>query len=132
MTDFNLRYESYLSTFENYLSEYAAKLSTNPEVLGESMKYSLQNGGKRIRPVLLLACAEILSVPFDDALPFEKSSDHTYHISNVALLHFLNTHHSISTKSIFFLYRLVGLMVAFLAPLVFKLGSLASFINEEF
>lgn len=39
----------------------------------------------------------------DDALPFEKISDHTYHISNVALLHFLNTHHSISTKSIFFL-----------------------------
>ena len=70
MTDFDLRYESYLSTFENYLSEYANKLRTNPEVLGESMKYSLQNGGKRIRPVLALACADLLSVPKEDILPF--------------------------------------------------------------
>ncbi len=80
MTDFNLRYESYLSTFENYLNEYASKLRTNPAVLGESMKYSLQNGGKRIRPVLALACAEVLSVPTEEILPFALALEmiHTY------------------------------------------------------
>ena len=80
MTDFDLRYESYLSTFENYLNEYANKLCTKPEILGESMKYSLQNGGKRIRPVLALACAEILSVPTEDVLPFALALEmiHTY------------------------------------------------------
>ena len=80
MTDFDLRYESYLSTFENYVSDYANKLRTNPEILGESMKYSLQNGGKRIRPVLALACAEILSVPVGDILPFALALEmiHTY------------------------------------------------------
>ena len=80
MTDFNLHYESYLSTFENYVSDYANKLRTNPEILGKSMKYSLQNGGKRIRPVLALACAEILAVPFEDILPFALALEmiHTY------------------------------------------------------
>ncbi len=80
MTDFDLRYESYLSTFENYLNEYANKLRTNPALLGESMKYSLQNGGKRIRPVLALACAEILSVPTENVLPFALALEmiHTY------------------------------------------------------
>ena len=80
MTDFDLRYESYLSTFENYLNEYANKLCTKPALLGESMKYSLQNGGKRIRPVLALACAEILSVPTEDVLPFALALEmiHTY------------------------------------------------------
>lgn len=80
MTDFDLRYESYLSTFENYLSDYANKLHTNPALLGESMKYSLQNGGKRIRPVLALACAEILSVPTENVLPFALAIEmiHTY------------------------------------------------------
>ena len=80
MTDFDLRYESYLSTFENYLKEYASKLQTKPEILGESMKYSLQNGGKRIRPVLALACAEVLSLPVEEILTFALALEmiHTY------------------------------------------------------
>ena len=80
MTDFDLRYESYLSTFEKYLNAYANKLHTNPEVLGDSMRYSLQNGGKRIRPVLALACAEVLCVPTEEILPFALAIEmiHTY------------------------------------------------------
>ena len=38
------------------------KLQTKPPVLGESIKYSFLNGGKRIRPVLALATAEVLSL----------------------------------------------------------------------
>ncbi|MBQ7369218.1 MAG: polyprenyl synthetase family protein [Clostridia bacterium] len=80
MTDFNLRYESYLSTFENYLNGYAAKLHTKPEILGESMKYSLQSGGKRIRPVLALACADVAGVAAEEILPFALALEmiHTY------------------------------------------------------
>ena len=80
MTDFNLRYESYLSTFENYLNGYAMKLHTNPEILGESMKYSLQSGGKRIRPVLALACADVAGVAAEEILPFALALEmiHTY------------------------------------------------------
>ncbi len=80
MTDFNFRYREYLTQFEAYLEEYADKLKTKPEVLGESMRYSLQSGGKRVRPVLMLACADVLGVPKEDVLPFALALEmiHTY------------------------------------------------------
>lgn len=80
MNDFNLLYEQYLSTFEKYLRSYTDKLVTKPQVLGESMAYSLLNGGKRIRPVLLLATADVLRLPLEEALPFALALEmiHTY------------------------------------------------------
>ncbi len=80
MYTFDSRYEKYLSQFNAYTEEYCKKLTTNPEVLGESMKYSLLLGGKRIRPVLLLAAADTLNVPSGDALPYALALEmiHTY------------------------------------------------------
>ncbi len=80
MYDFNLYYEKYQSRFEAYAKEYADKLNTFPAVLGESMKYSLLNGGKRVRPVLTLACADVLSVDENEVLPFALALEmiHTY------------------------------------------------------
>ena len=80
MTDFNLRYHQYLTEFEGYATEYAKKLQTRPAVLGESMLYSLLNGGKRVRPVLALACADVLSIPHDEILPYALALEmiHTY------------------------------------------------------
>lgn len=80
MIDFNLRYNQYLATFESYAVDYAAKMQTNPELLGESMRYSLLNGGKRIRPVLALACADALGIPNSEILPFALALEmiHTY------------------------------------------------------
>jgi geranylgeranyl diphosphate synthase type II len=78
--DFNLLFENYVSTFETYAKEYTDKLKTRPEILGESMKYSLLNGGKRVRPVLTLACADVLQLPKEDVLPFALALEmiHTY------------------------------------------------------
>ncbi len=80
MTDFNLCYQQYFSEFETYLENYTKQLRTVPSVLGESMEYGLSGGGKRIRPVLLLACAELLNVPKEEALPFALALEmiHTY------------------------------------------------------
>ncbi len=80
MTDFNLLYDGYLAEFNEYAEAYATKLQTKPPVLAESMKYSLLNGGKRVRPVLMLACAEVLNVPKEDVLPFALALEmiHTY------------------------------------------------------
>ena len=69
MSTFDDRYRKYLNTFERRIGEYCAQLSTKPEVLGESMKYSLLAGGKRIRPVLMLAAADVLGVPEEEVLP---------------------------------------------------------------
>lgn len=80
MNDFNLRYEQYLATFENYLTKYTEKWKTKPSILGDSMRYSLLNGGKRIRPVLALAVAEVLGVEKAEILPFALALEmiHTY------------------------------------------------------
>ena len=80
MTDFNLLYEKYLAEFNAYAEGYTAKLQTKPAILAESMKYSLLNGGKRVRPVLMLACADVLNVPKEDVLPFALALEmiHTY------------------------------------------------------
>lgn len=80
MYDFNLSFENYVDTFNAYVNEYAEKLHTRPAILGESMKYSLLNGGKRVRPVLALACADVLQLPHEEVLPFALALEmiHTY------------------------------------------------------
>ena len=80
MYDYQLRYESYLVKFENYASKYMERIHTRPAVLGDSMRYSLLSGGKRIRPVLALACAEVLGLADEVILPFALALEmiHTY------------------------------------------------------
>ena len=80
MYDFDLCYESYLNEFETYAKNYMEKLQTVPTVLGESMVYSLLNGGKRIRPVLALSTADVLGLSHEDILPFALAIEmiHTY------------------------------------------------------
>ena len=51
-----------------------------PPRLRESMLYSLQAGGKRLRPVLCLSCAALCSLKPEDMLPFASAIEmvHTY------------------------------------------------------
>lgn len=51
-----------------------------PEPLYGAMRYSLLAGGKRLRPVMLLAARELLADGFSDALPFATALEmiHTY------------------------------------------------------
>ncbi len=80
MKNFHLIYDEYLGEFNAYLQKHAEKWVTKPAVLGESMRYSLLNGGKRVRPVLALACADVLGVSRQDVLPFALALEmiHTY------------------------------------------------------
>lgn len=80
MYDFNAVFENYVNVFNDYAKAYTNTLQTRPRVLAESMKYSLLNGGKRVRPVLMLACADVLRVPHDEVLPFALALEmiHTY------------------------------------------------------
>lgn len=51
-----------------------------PHLLAEAMRYSLMAGGKRIRPVLLLATTEMLGGSVEEALPMAAALEmiHTY------------------------------------------------------
>lgn len=80
MYNFKEKYNYYLNIFDGYLSKNLTELTTTPEIIGESMQYSLLAGGKRIRPVLLLAVAEALGLEIQEVLPFALSLEmiHTY------------------------------------------------------
>ncbi len=70
MYSFDEQYESYLNTFEIYAKNNIDQLTTLSDVLSESMQYSLFLGGKRVRPVLALAVADVLNLPSEKILPF--------------------------------------------------------------
>ena len=73
-------YAEYLKIVENALSQQLASLGYIPEKLFEAMNYSLSAGGKRLRPVLLLAACETLGGSAEEALPFACALEmiHTY------------------------------------------------------
>lgn len=82
--------ENSISFMKKYLASRAEKveiwlskcLQTRriPQRLSDSMLYSLLAGGKRIRPVLCLACASLCGKNEDDILPFAGAIEmiHTY------------------------------------------------------
>ncbi|WP_370589750.1 polyprenyl synthetase family protein [Thermoactinomyces sp. CICC 10523] len=62
------------------LDEYTARMQGIPPLLKEAMRYSLLAGGKRLRPVLVLATVEALGGEETAALPFACAIEmiHTY------------------------------------------------------
>ncbi len=59
------RLADYLSRVDGCLERAVPPLSVTPERLHEAMRYALFNGGKRIRPLLVYATGECLSVSTD-------------------------------------------------------------------
>lgn len=64
----------------SYLASAPWLKGNAPERLLEAMQYSLYAGGKRIRPVLCMACAELCDLDSEKALPFAAAIEmiHTY------------------------------------------------------
>ena len=73
-------YAEYLNMVEGALSVQLASLGYIPAKLFETMDYSLSAGGKRLRPVLLLAACDTLGGNVEEALPFACALEmiHTY------------------------------------------------------
>ena len=80
MTDFDNKYGQYQKVFEDYLTNFCDKLDCKPDILKESLIYSLQLGGKRIRPVLMLSIADLLGLERSKVLNFALALEliHTY------------------------------------------------------
>ena len=77
--EFETLLEEYGSRFENALDRWIPAPDTRPRVLHEAMSYSLRAGGKRLRPVLLLAGNDLfpsLADPMAAAVAIECL--HTY------------------------------------------------------
>ncbi|MDE7379782.1 MAG: polyprenyl synthetase family protein [Clostridia bacterium] len=77
---FDEQYEELRTYFNAELEKACGEINTVPEILGESMKYSLQLGGKRIRPVLMYAVGDAIGVDRSTLTPFACALEfiHTY------------------------------------------------------
>ena len=73
-------YNEYKALIEEHLLDYIPRIDTKAQMLFESMKYSLTSGGKRLRPVLLLAACDFAGGNIYEALPFACAIEyiHTY------------------------------------------------------
>ena len=73
-------YAEYLQMVNDALSPQLRSLGYIPAKLLESMEYSLAAGGKRLRPVLLLAACDMAGGDVQTALPFACALEmiHTY------------------------------------------------------
>lgn len=73
-------YAEYQALVEHSLAPMLESLGYIPERLLEAMRYSLEAGGKRLRPVMLLAACEMAGGDAELALPFACAIEmiHTY------------------------------------------------------
>ena len=78
--DFPQQLKAYRERVEQGLDWLLPPAGTRPARLHEAMRYSLQAGGKRLRPVLVLAAADAFGSSADDPLPVAVALEciHTY------------------------------------------------------
>ena len=70
----------YKNLIEEHILDFLPEIDHKSITLYESMKYSLAAGGKRIRPILLLAAAEFTGCKVEAAIPYACALEyiHTY------------------------------------------------------
>ncbi len=78
--NFSAQYDLYHAHFEEYLQNRCTGMAFKPDILTESMRYSLLSGGKRVRPVLFFASLEAFGQAYrgEEALAFAIECIHTY------------------------------------------------------
>ena len=76
----NAEYQRLMELVEENLVDFLPKIDHKSFTLHDSMAYSLSAGGKRIRPVLLLATCEMFGMNPHEALPYACAIEyiHTY------------------------------------------------------
>ncbi|NYB73912.1 polyprenyl synthetase family protein [Sedimentibacter hydroxybenzoicus DSM 7310] len=78
--NFNSWLENKINNIENFIINIIGEENNPQGVIYEAMNYSLLSGGKRLRPVLLLASYELFKDNSTDVMPFACSMEmiHTY------------------------------------------------------
>lgn len=78
--NFNEKYEEYVKKFEDVLNKFCGGLNCRPQILNDSLLYSLTLGGKRLRPVLTFAVGDMLGVESKKLENFALATEliHTY------------------------------------------------------
>ena len=73
-------FDEYKTLFDEHLLDFIPDIDQKSITLYDSMKYSLSAGGKRLRPVLLMAACEFCGGKAEEALPYACAMEylHTY------------------------------------------------------
>jgi len=70
--------------YDGWLKTYTDKLTGDPTVLYEAMRYAVNAGGKRLRMAVLAECARMFGAPEAEAVPFACAVEliHTYSLTH--------------------------------------------------
>ena len=79
-SQYKVEYNRLKDVVEEHLDEYIPSVDKRADVIRQAMKYSVAAGGKRLRPVLLLASCEAAGGSIEAAVPFACAIEfiHTY------------------------------------------------------
>ncbi len=82
--EFKENLKRYQTIINEELEKYLIKQECHEKILNEAMEYSLMAGGKRLRPILVLATYEIFKDNFEECMPFAVAIEM---IHNFSLIH---------------------------------------------
>ena len=82
--EFKEKLKKYQDVVNNELEKYLRKEECPEKVLNNSMEYSLMAGGKRLRPILVLATYELFRDSYEEAMPFAVAIEMVH---NFSLIH---------------------------------------------
>lgn len=84
MNKFEISLKSYVDYFESNLSNYLPEAKPYQEVLSDCVTYCITDGGKRIRPILVLEFCRLFCGEYEKAMPFAAAIEmiHSYSLAH--------------------------------------------------
>lgn len=82
--EFKVQLKKYQEQVNNELEKYLRKKDVPEKVLNNSMEYSLMAGGKRLRPILVIATYEIFGKNINKCIPYAVAIEMVH---NFSLIH---------------------------------------------
>lgn len=82
--DFKVQLKKYQEQVNNELEKYSGKKDVPEKILNNSMEYSLIAGGKRLRPILVIATYEIFGKNINKCIPYAVAIEMVH---NFSLIH---------------------------------------------
>ena len=82
--DFKVELKKYQNEVEKELEKYIRKDACPERILNESVEYSLMAGGKRLRPILVLATYSLFKKDIEKCMPFAMAVEMVH---NFSLIH---------------------------------------------
>ncbi len=82
--DFKVQLKKYQEQVNNELEKYSGKKDVPEKMLNNSMEYSLMAGGKRLRPILVIATYEIFGKNINKCIPYAVAIEMVH---NFSLIH---------------------------------------------